>query len=166
MSYRGRLIWPVQARIARLDTAATEVNAIGGQPSGYNRIFREPVTDATGADSRVYMPETLVNCQARSKKFGEVMMLPAGRELDFDFRTVLHYQELEDAGLIGADGSVVFQPSDKLLSIYRTDGVTLLHDFTDTPLFLVHVADRSFGLSGLTRNLARLYWSNRRQGNV
>lgn len=163
--YRGRLIWAFQARIERLDTAATDANAIGGQAAGYDRIFREPVTNTAGVGARIYSSPIAVTCQVRSKKFDEVVTLPGGRELEFDLRTLLHYEELEAAGLIGADGSTVFKPSDRLMSIYKTDGVSLRRDFSANPLFCVHVQDRGWGLSGLDRNLVRLYWKDRREGH-
>lgn len=167
MGYRGRLIWPCQARIERLDTAATKANAIGSQPSGYNRIFREPVTRASdGTDSRVYSAPLALHCQVTTEKdkYDELVQLPGGRELEFDIRTTLHYQEIEDSGLLAPNGSINLKPSDRLKAIYKRDGVTLLRDFADNPLYLVHVQDRSFGLDDLNRNLVMLYWKDRREG--
>jgi len=165
MAYRGRLIWPMQARISRLNTAATAANNIGGQPSGYDRIWREPVKTAAGADSRVYFPQIAIPCQARTEMgpFDKQVQLPSGRELEFKVKVTLHYADIEAAGLVGADGSAVFQPSDRLDALYRTDGVTLLRNFSDGPLYCVHVQDRSWGLSGLTRNLVMLYFDDRQE---
>jgi len=166
MAYRGRLIWPMQARIKRLDTASTKANAIGGQASGYDRIFREPVRTSTGTDSRVYTSELAFPCQVISERgaFDKLAQLPGGRELEFDLRTALHYSDIEAAGLSAPNGGTLLKPGDRLCSIYRADGTTKLRDFDDNPLYLVHVQDRSFGLDGLTRNLLLLYWEDRREG--
>jgi hypothetical protein len=156
----------MQARIKQLDTASTKANAIGGQVSGYDRIFREPVRSSAGADSRVYSSEYALPCQVISERGGydKLAQLPGGRELEFDLRTALHYADLEAAGLCTANGSTSFKPGDRLCSIYRADGTTKLRDFDANPLYLVHVQDRSFGLDGLTRNLVLLYWEDRREG--
>lgn len=168
MGYRGRLIWPFQCRIQRLDTAATEANPLAGQPSGYNRIWREPVRTNAGADSRVYKSEVALPCQVRTEMgpYDKQLQLPGGRELEFKIKLTLHYNDLTMCGgLVDATGAVVFQPSDKLRAIYKKDGTTLVRDFTSNPLFLVHVQDRSWGLSGLERNLVMLYFNDRRKGS-
>lgn len=165
MNYRGRLIWPSQARISRLNTAATAANTLG-QPSGYDRITREPVRTTAGADSRVYFPPVALPCQVQPKmgQYDELRQYPAGRELEFKMHILLHYPDLEMAGLLKPNGSSIFQPSDRLDAIYRADGVTLLRSFEDNPLFCVHVQDRSFGLDGLNRNLVLLYFNDRVEG--
>jgi len=164
VGYRGRLIWPFRATIQRLNTSATAANALAGQPSGYDRIFREPVKDAT-ADSRIYESADLVSCQVRTElgKFERAVTLPNGRDLEFDVRLALHYFELETLGLVNADGSLKFQASDKLTAIYKKDGVTLKRSF-DPPLYCVHVQDRSWGLSGGDRNLVLVYFKDRKEG--
>lgn len=166
MSYRGRLIWPMQARIERLDTASTQATAVAGQPAGYDRIFREPVKVSPGVDARQYMPAIAVACQVKTEggAYRRAEQMPGGRELEYDVKIALHYQDLELRGLVGADGTTVFQPSDRLVSIYRTDGVTLIQSFASAPLYCVHVQDRSLGLSGLTRNLVMLYFKDRLEG--
>lgn len=165
MGYRGRLIWPFKATIERIDTSSTSANALASQPAGYDRIFREPVkTDTT--DSRVYFPADLISCQVRTElgPYEKAVQMPGGRELDFDVRLALHYSELEMMGLVNADGTSKFQAGDKLTAIYKRDGVTLKRDFSSSPLFCVHVPDRSWGLSGLDRNLLMLYFKDRREG--
>lgn len=166
MPTRGRLIWPMQARISRLDTAATAANNLG-EPSGYDRTFREPVRNTAGADSRVYMPQLAVSCQVNTEKGSnaKVVQLPGGLELEYNVRTTLHYGELETRGLMASNGASVFKPGDRLDAIYKRDGVTLLQDYEDMGyLYLVHIQDRSWGLSGLSRNLLMLYWADRREG--
>jgi len=166
MGYRGRLIWPAQARIERLDTASTKENALAFQPSGYDRIFREPVRTADGTDSRVYMPAVAIPCQVRTEMaaFDRQFQMPGGRELEFRIMLTLHYKDLEVRGLIAPNGGCVFQPSDRLDSIYTADGACLQRSFADAPLFCTHVQDRSWGLSGLSRNLVMLYFNDRREG--
>ena len=168
MPYRGRLLWPMVLHISRLDTASTESNTLGNADlvAGYDRIFREPVTDEEGNDSRVYMGPVAVCAQVNSSQKGyarKIKQLPGGRELQYNIRTVLHYQELETRGLLTPSGDCIFQPSDRLDAIYNKAG-ELLKDFSCNPLFICHVRDAGWGLSGLTRNLVEIYWSDRRHG--
>lgn len=165
MGYRGRLIWPFQARIARIDTAATAANPIGGQPSGYDPIFREPVSNASGDVSTVYTDPVAVQCQVRTEMgaYEQLQQFPGGPEREFDVKLTLHYFELESLGLIGANGGVVFQPNDILTAIYKRDGTSLVRSF-DPPLYCTQVRDRSWGLSGHERNLVMLYFKDRREG--
>lgn len=163
MSYRGRLIWPVRAKIEQLDTAATKANA-GTQPSGYDRFFREPVKFESGGDSRVYRDPVMVPCQVKDRTSGpydKLEQFPDGRALRYNIRLLLHYTYLEANGLVDGAGRCTFQPSDRLLSLYENDGTTLIREYALTPLYCVHVQDRSFGLSGLKRNLVMLYFDDR-----
>jgi hypothetical protein len=162
MTYRGRLIWPFIARIERLDTSATKANTLG-QSSGYDRVFREPVRNEAGADARVYRTVEL-ECQVSTEQgpYERQAQFPAGRELEFDVRLVVHYADLEQNGFIDLAGNTALQPSDRLREIVRKTGERVRR-FED-PLFCVHAQDRSFGLSGLHRNLVLLYFRDRREG--
>lgn len=155
----------MKAAIAQLDTAATASNALAGEPSGYDRVFREPVNTDAGS-SLVYKPPVMVPCQVQTEvaPWGQLRQWPGGREIDYDMRIALHYADLETRGLVRPDGYAVFQPSDILVGVYRSDGVTMLHDFSARPLYCEHVRDRSWGLSGLHRNLVVLYFKDRTQG--
>ena len=162
MGYRGRLIWPVMAKIQQLDTAATKANT-GTQPSGYDRIFREPVKFESGGDSRIYRDPIMLPCQYRDRNRGpyeELEQFSDGRVLRYKLLVILHYQDLESRGLVDSKGRTVFQVSDKLLSLHEQDG-SLIREYDETPLFCVHLQDRSFGLSGLKRNLVMLYFDDR-----
>jgi len=163
MPYRGRLIWPVRAKIEQLDTAATKANP-GTQPSGYDRIFREPVKFEAGGDSRVYRDPVMVPCQFKDRASGpydKLEQFPDGRVLRFRLRLLFHYRDLEMMGLVDGEGRCAFQPSDRLCALYENDGTTLIRTFNETPLYCVHVQDRSFGLSALKRNLVMLYFDDR-----
>ncbi len=164
-NYRGRLIWPCLATISRINTPSTEANAIGGQPRGYDRVWREPVETSEGEDSRVYFPPDVVQCQVRSEfgAYDKEDPYPDGRRLQYQLKIILHYKELEHKQLIGPDGGSVFQPSDRLDFVHRTNG-QLLKDFTKSPLYCIQAQDRSFGLDGLNRNLLMLYFDDRLRG--
>lgn len=161
MPYRGRLIFPMRATISRLNTEATAAATVGGL-DGYDRIFREPVEDELGVDARTYLDPVVVNCQVQTERspFEKLAQTASGREVQFKIRLCLHYFELESAGLIAENGSSVFQPGDRLDTIHTQTG-TLLRNFEPEYLFLVHTQDRSFGLSGGTRNLLLLYFDSR-----
>lgn len=166
--YRGRLIFPFQCSIARLDTAATLANTAGGAfpGGGYDHVFREPQVVA-GADNlddsaRVEAVVEAVPCQVVTGKgpFGQLQQMLGGTVHKVKIMLVFHYVQLEALDLVDADGSAVFKVNDRLVSISRSDG-TVMRDFEAAPLYATHVEDRSFGLGGLQRNLLAVTFEHR-----
>lgn len=158
---RGRLIWPVMAEFAQLDTSATaaDPDGAGELTAGYDEDFREPVIVPPGSGSArgtVNRVETTLRCAAQYEPrfFEELRMLPTGRSPDSRIQLVLHYKDLESRDLIDADGQPRIRVNDRLAAIrdYRTDA--LIMNIPNPPgLYVTEVEHRSFGLSSLTRNL-------------
>lgn len=171
MSYRGRLIWPFTVDIARLDTAATAAEAgVGYVTGGYDPDFKEPVMldQGPGSPDVSTRQETLVEqvpCQVHPEKgkYDGLDMTLSGAEMKFQLRLILHYVDLEARSLIDSDGSALFKVNDRLVAIRQFDG-TLVRDFSNKPLYITEVQDRSFGLSGLQRNLVMLTFEDRDSG--
>ena len=114
----------------------------------------------------MYKYPDMVTCKitTESGPNDKLKQMPNGRELEYDLRLTLHYADLECQRLVDSEGRCLFQPSDRLTGLYLKDGVTLRRDFSSTPLYCVHVQDRSWGMSGLDRNLVQLYFQDRREG--
>lgn len=162
--YRGRLIWPQVASIRRLDTVATasQPSTIGG---GYDPDFREPVILPDGSSARAEQDEIRVPCQVRTESgaFDMLQMFGAsGASPGFRMRIVLHYEDLEELGLVDVDtGRPVFVVGDRLAAIYTADTDELVRRFDSPQLFATQVQDRSFGLSALRRNLLEITFEDR-----
>ena len=168
MSYRGRLIFPMAVDIYRLDTEATEAAAGDGDvANGYDPDFLEPVMRDQGPDlpDVVVRQEVLVDllpCQIIPEKgnYEALQMMVSGHSKSYSLRVAVHYLELETRGLIDTDGSPLIKVNDRLAAIRQTDG-TLLRAFNSPQLFATQVQDRSFGLSGLRRNLLMVTFEER-----
>ena len=166
---RGRLIFPVQIEIAQLDTDATAADPDGAGPltRGYDDDFREPVIippEEEGVSSRgvVRRVETLVRvfAQFEDDTFDLVSMMATGNSPSGRLRCYVHFKELEQRGMVSADGSTPFRLSDRLAAVYNKNG-TLIQTIPNPPgLFCVEVQPRLDGLSG-TRNLLRLSFEAR-----
>lgn len=164
MGYRGRLIFPFYATIARLDTAATAA-AVGG--GGYDHVFREPTIidggdDAEDSNARQESYVTGIPCQVHTERgsFDKLAQMLGGAVKQYQLNLAFHFTDLESLGLIDTDGSAYFKINDRLVSIYDSTGA-LVRDFTSAPLYATQVQDRSFGLSGLGRNLLMVTFEQR-----
>ena len=173
MSYRGRLIWPFAVDIARLDTAATLAAAgTGGVTAGYDPDFREPVTLDAGpnnpdTDTRQEITVSLLPCQVHPERgnYEALQMMLSGAVKQYNLRLVFHYLDLETRSLVDTDGSSLLKINDRLVAIRRNDG-TLVADFSARPLYVTQAQDRSFGLSGLQRNLLMLTFEERETSSL
>lgn len=168
---RGRLIFPFLARIARIDTVATEADpdAAGPLTSGYDDVFREPVMvpasgdDRLGSSARVEATPISVRCQVEPEQFEVLQQMVSGDAAQGRFHLVLHFKDLEDAGLVEASGHAAIRKGDRLVGIDRTDG-TLVQEVPDPPGLYVHEAlPRGMGLSlnNAHRNLLLLTFRSR-----
>lgn len=153
MGYRGRLIWPFTARIAKLDTLATSVN---GAPlsGGYDFDFKEPVKKSDGTTSRVYGNPIDLPCQVETEgdQFDRLTMRNLGDDGDTALKLVFHFQDLEDYGLVDTKGRATIPKGTKLVAIFDGD-MEEIDDYESQDLVVTEAQPRSAGLSGLKRNL-------------
>jgi hypothetical protein len=181
MSYRGRLIWPMFIEVERIDTDATRTtdpDAGGSLTSGYDDVFEEPVlvpaAEVAGAPptgsprgtvTTVYQTAIRLEAQIEVDDFNVLRQFASGDTPGFELRCVMHYAELERLGLIGLDGSTLLRKGDRLRRIISQDATTVLFEVPYPPgLYLMHPQDRSFGLSGGTRNLFVAHFQDRAEG--
>ena len=160
----------MRADIERLDTAATAADPDGAGPleSGYDDDFREPVIVPPPSGSgrgTLVREESLVNLpvQVEPVVMEQLEMLATGRSPTSMIRLVFHYRDLEVAGLVeAATGRPLLRINDRLAAIrdYRTNA--LIEAIPNPPgLFATQVQSRSFGLSGLRRNLLLMTFEER-----
>lgn len=165
-SYRGRLIFPFLAEIAQLDTLETDLtDPAGDADSGYDDIFREPAMDTTTEEPvRVEKPSILLPCQVETEAgdYEDLNMLLTGNSPKTLVQLVFHYQDLENTGLVDVDGNPGLRINDRLVAIYTSDTGALVQTMR-VPLYATQVQSRSFGLSGLRRNLCLVSFQDRQE---
>jgi hypothetical protein len=114
---RGRLINKFVAVIRRLDTAATAAVVGGGYDKEFDAV--RVVNDGTqlGASSRREMPELRLPVQLDRDTWGRNTPGRGGRQVVADIVLVFHWPDLENAGLIGADGEPALKIGDRVEKI-------------------------------------------------
>ncbi len=165
MPYRGRLIFPLIAEIARLDTAATAT-------AGYDERFRTlKVTYPDGANGprettrREHAPIQL-RCQFEASRFNEQHQQGSGNAPNHQLGTVFHFVDLEAAGLVDpATGDALLRVNDRLIAIRRLDGTVAQQIPGPAGLFATEVQPIGLGMGG-NRNLLLVTWNDRPQGLV
>lgn len=181
MGYRGRLVWPMFIEIEQVDTDATRTtdpDAGGSLTSGYDDVFEEPVLvpaaqvsgapptgSPRGTIATRYSTAIRLEAQIEVDDWNVLRQFANGDTPGFELRCVLHYEELERLGLVGPDGSTTIRKGDRLRRIIATDATTVLFEVPYPPgLYITHPQDRSFGLSGGTRNLYVAHFQDRAEG--
>lgn len=144
MAYRGRLIFPVIARIAPVAPAATT----------YDDDFREPVRDPDG--SQLGLPGRQegdvvdVLAQVEDQSWDALQVLRGGDSPLGEIRVVVHRLDLQRAGLldVATNEPIVPRKGDRLVSIHRKSSLELIHAVPTPPgLYCVEVRP-NMGLAG------------------
>lgn len=164
VGYRGRLLFPMLARIGRLDTASTAGPQEDGQQKGYDEDFREPVRVQDGSQeghsSRKELEPLDLLCQVEDEVWEQMLMLPTGNSPVTRVTLVFHFRDLEEAQLVDVNGDPLApRVGDRLLSIHRVDGT--LVQAAPPRLFCTQSVPRSYGLSSKTRNLLASVFESR-----
>lgn len=160
MGYRGRLLFPLQAEIHRLDTAATQ------SAGGYDPTWQTPTVtygdDGTRTRGLVYMtPPVILRCQIEQVTEAQQQRTPSGVIPDSKLVLVFHYADLALLDLVGGDGRPLIRLNDKLTKLLTKAGAP---EKTFTPeLYATEVLDGGHGLGG-RRNLAIVTFEDRPKG--
>jgi hypothetical protein len=158
VTYRGRLIRPFLAEIARLDTAMTEADG------GYDPVWkttRVTYTNGIRDTGQRYLEPIRVRAQVEVVTQDQQQQSPSGNIPDAMMRLVVHMSELEQRSLLDPDGLPMIRANDKLVAIYRLTGV--LEERYAQPLYCTAVERPAFGIGG-RRNLAVFTFEDRPQG--
>jgi hypothetical protein len=170
---RGRLLRPALLEIERVDVTATRA------ASGYDDQLAQPrVTPASnplavpskgaprGEPATVYMLPVRVRAQVevglRGLAINGLSMVQTGNQPKFKIDTVMHFEELEDAGLIDAQGHPSFRTGDRLTKILHAITGELIEETPDA--YAVAIDSKSFGLGGADRNLLVITFESRAKG--
>lgn len=166
---RGRLIFPLVARIARLDPVATVADPDGAGPleSGLDDEFRETVAEVSasagsepGSSSR---QEVLVDVLAQVEP-ADVERLQAGltgAAPSSTLELVLHYSELETKGLVQADGTPALKIGDRLAELRDLRSGALVETFRDPPGMYATSVRPAWGWLDRRRNLLLMTFASR-----
>lgn len=114
---RGRLINKFVAVIMRLDTVATAAVVGGGYDPEFDAVI--PVDDGSqlGLSSRREMADLRLPVQLDRKNWGEQNLSRGGRQIVADIVLVFHWPDLENGGLVGADGECTLKKGDRISHI-------------------------------------------------
>lgn len=160
---RGHLIFRFKVGICRLDTRATAA-VVGG---GYDTIMREPKKVAVagrqvGVSSRREKTEVILPCQVKHAKKKDLNMAPGGHADRTTTVFVLHFRDLEAAGLVSG-GDVQIGVGDRINALYDLAG-NVIESYANPPgLFVEQARPISYGLFRVAprRNLLELTTSDR-----
>jgi hypothetical protein len=101
--------------------------------------------------------ETIVTCRAQIEPatFEQLSMMLNGRSPNSQMIVVMHYRDLEDAGLVeSATGRPLIRINDRLSAIKHDVTLDLIEQIPNPPgLFITEVKSSGFGLTSLKRNL-------------
>lgn len=153
---RGRILAPFTAELAQLDSQATTVNAVLKEPT----VRIDPVTGerTTGRAEKL----TQVRCQVETGTFQAQDMAPTGDIPRSSLTLVMHFEDLEAAGLIGPENRPLINVNDRLVRILTEDGVEQ-QSFVRSPVYVTEATPAGFGFGGAV-NLLVVRFGDRAQG--
>lgn len=167
---RGRLINPLAAELAQLDTAATAADPDGPGPltSGYDADFHEtvlvPSAGERGRDARREKPVIRVPCQIEVQAFDALTELATGNSPRSHLVLVFHFADLEQLGLVDpATGDALLRVGDRLVAIRDLRTGALVQAVRTPPGLYLTEPQPQFGLGG-RRNLLLATFGERALG--
>jgi hypothetical protein len=167
---RGRLINPLAAEFAQLDTAATAADPDGPGPltSGYDTDFHEtvlvPSAGGPRRDARREKPSIRVPCQIEVQSFGVLAELATGNSPRSHLVLVFHFADLEQLGLVDpATGDALLRVGDRLVAIRDLRTGELVQAVRTPPGLYLTEPQPQFGLGG-RRNLLLATFGERALG--
>lgn len=159
---RGRLIRPLVATIAPLDTAAIE--AAGDFDDDFREVVKEDNVgaDGIGETQRKEGATFTLKVQVESDLQEIQRITGTGDIPDSAVALVAHMKELEAKGMVAADGRVTVKRGDRLVKLVDKFGTTVT-TYDRVPIYATHVK-RIDGWLGHKSNLLFLQFDDREQG--
>lgn len=169
MAYRGRLIFPMLARIGRVDLASmgADPDATGPLTTGFDDDFREPirVADGTQAGAARRLEYALVDipAQVEDQQWQSLSMEATGNDPSTSITLVFHFADLERLGFIDPTTKSATCPivGDRLDAIVDPRTGAVEQKAPEPGIYCVHAEPRSYGLGALRRNLLVATFSER-----
>lgn len=150
---RGRLIFPFEARINRIDTSATRA------ANSYDDDFR---CLAPGATRTEMIPLTL-RCQVEINTMELQRMSRDGNVPLRLMQLIFHFQDLEREGLVhGVSGDALIRVNDRLTGIYDARTHAIVQEIPQGGMYATKVEPNAFGI-GMKRNLLFVVFADRPQ---
>lgn len=156
---RGRLINPILAELARLDTSTTETSG------GYDPDFKSLKTtypQGVRTSSRKELAPIRVRCQVEPAAWEAQRQTDAGNSPSTLLVLCFHYVDLERASLIDAHGDPLIRVNDRVLALYTTRGA-LVQRCSERGFYATKV-DLGSGWLSAKRNILLVTFENRAQG--
>ncbi len=158
---RGRLIRPLKATFAQLDTAAI------GTATNYDDEFREVKkvdsdSDGIGETERVEKAELTIDVQVETNTEERQRMAASGNVPDSRMELIAHRREFEERGLVNAAGKFAIKVNDRLVRLSDKWG-TVISTFDLVPLYVTEIKPID-GWLGFTSNLIKISVNDRPQG--
>lgn len=165
---RGRLIFPFLCELSRLDSSATsqDPDGAGDLTSGYDSLWREPAIvpqGDTGKSARQEFASIRVPAQIEDDTWMRLRQMLNGVVPETRTTLVMHFSDLEDAGLVDAAGMALVRVGDRLEAIYDMDENLVQRVPTPPGLYVTEATPAGFGL-GTHRNLLLVTVKPRDQG--
>lgn len=161
---RGRLVFPMTAELARIDTATTNTSV---DPDF--RTVKANYPGGLGVREKGRKESTPIKlpCQVEIGAWEQRRQEALGNTPDSNLTLVFHFSDLEAADLIDASGDPKIRVGDRLVAIWDRDNVNRLQkvDARRGGLYAVRVQPDGYGLAG-TRNLLIVVFEERPQGIV
>lgn len=151
---RGTLIFPFLARIKPIDTEATD------DASQYDHDFKEPTAAGVVYGDPYDLP---MQFETERNEFEKLVQLSNGQSPRGKVHTIHHFRDLEDRGMIDAEGHPTIRKGDQLVALYDLDG-NLVLSLNRVPVYVDEVQPRSFGLIPLKVNILQVTYATRDKG--
>ena len=169
---RGRLILPLVAEVAQLDTFETAQDPDDDGPieSGYDPDFREPVKlpsstgEGPGTTNRKETSPMRFAAQVEMGTAEKLQQFFSGADLDERLALVTHLGELEERGLVDEDGTGPFRIGDRLVKLLDRNEAVVLYTPRE-PLYVTEIQPAGLGLGG-SRNLFVIFFESRDDGTA
>jgi len=164
-----RLVRPLVAEIAQLDTVATEaIDPPGAAASGYDPDFKEPVLaspspEGAGVSQRQEKPTVRVPAQVEFGPFEQLRQAFSGNLPDSRVVLVMDFDDLDRLGLIDAGGNeTLLRPNDRVVQILNARD-EVIEAFPDPPGMFITELRPGHGLDA-DRNIVLAFANEREQG--
>jgi hypothetical protein len=156
---RGRLLFPLIAELARLDTNTIATNG------AYDPQFKTYKPDAT-TPGRKELPSIFIRAQVEMGRWEGQQQMQSGNVPDSRLTLVFHFRDLERAGLTDPNtGDALIRVNDRLVTLKSRNGL-ILEQTVRVPsggLYATEVQPAGLGLGG-RRNLLVATFDKRPQG--
>jgi len=164
-----RLVRPLVAEIAQLDTVATAaVDPAGPAIWGYDPDFKEPVvaapeSEGIGTSQRQEKAPIRVPAQVEFGPFEQLRQAFSGNLPDSRIVLVMDFEDLERLGLIDPGGNeTLLRPNDRIVQILNGHA-EVIEAFPSPPGMFITELRPGYGLDA-DRNIILAFASEREQG--